>query len=60
MITGKYPALRLRRNRKYSWIRRLVKKMIYLSNDLILPVFLTDGKIKKIKLTACLVSIDTL
>ena len=31
MITGKYPNLRLRRNRKYSWSRKLIqeKKALY-------------------------------
>ena len=28
MITGKYPSLRLRRNRKFSWIRRLIQEKI--------------------------------
>ena len=50
MITGKYPSLRLRRNRKYSWTRRLVRENDLSSNDLILPIFLTEGtnKIQKI------------
>lgn len=52
MITGKYPALRLRRNRKYSWIRRLVQENDLSHNDLILPIFLTDGKNKKIKINS--------
>ena len=26
MITGKYPSLRLRRNRKFSWTRRLIRE----------------------------------
>ena len=47
MITGKYPSLRLRRNRKFSWTRRLIREND-LSNDLILPIFLTEGKNKKI------------
>tara|TARA_B100000579_G_scaffold326272_1_gene276129 strand:- start:47 stop:1036 length:990 start_codon:yes stop_codon:yes gene_type:complete len=50
MITGKYPSLRLRRNRKYDWIRRLVRETDLSPNDLILPIFLTDGKNKKIKI----------
>jgi len=50
MITGKYPTLRLRRNRKYNWIRRLVRENDLSSNDLILPIFLTDGKNKQIKI----------
>ena len=44
MITGKYPALRLRRNRKADWARRLVEESNLSSNDLILPIFLIDGK----------------
>ena len=50
MITGKYPSLRLRRNRKFSWTRRLVRENDLSSNDLILPIFLTEGKNKKIEI----------
>ena len=52
MITGKYPSLRLRRNRKAEWTRRLVEESTLSSNDLILPIFLIDGKnrIQSIKL----------
>ena len=46
MITGKFPNLRLRRNRKYAWSRRLVEENSLSSNDLILPIFLIDGKNK--------------
>jgi len=46
MITGKYPNLRLRRNRKTDWARRLVEESSLPSNDLILPIFLIDGKNK--------------
>ena len=46
MITGKYPSLRLRRNRKANWARRLVEESSLSSNDLILPIFLIDGKNK--------------
>jgi len=51
MITGKYPNLRLRRNRKSEWARKLVEESSLSSNDLILPVFLIDGhnKIQQIK-----------
>ena len=51
MITGRYPNLRLRRNRKTDWARRLVAESNLSSNDLILPIFLTDGinKIQTIK-----------
>ena len=47
MITGKYPSLRLRRNRKYDWTRRLIQENTLSSNDFILPIFLLDGKNKK-------------
>ena len=47
MITGKYPSLRLRRSRKYSWSRRLVQENNLSSNDLIYPIFLIEGKNKK-------------
>ena len=46
IITGKYPNLRLRRNRKQDWIRRLVSENTLSVNDLILPVFVRDGKNK--------------
>ena len=48
IITGKYPSLRLRRSRKFSWSRRLVQENTLSTNDLILPIFLTEGKNKKI------------
>ncbi len=44
MITGKFPSLRLRRNRKSDWTRRLVQENNLTANDFILPVFLIDGK----------------
>ncbi len=47
MITGKYPALRLRRSRKNDWSRRLVEENNLTSNDFILPIFLIDGKNKR-------------
>ncbi|MDC0460656.1 porphobilinogen synthase [Candidatus Pelagibacter sp.] len=50
MITGKYPSLRLRRNRKYDWTRRLVQENSLSSSDFILPIFLIDGKNKKEKI----------
>ena len=45
-ILGKYPAVRLRRNRKYNWSRRLVAENNLAVNDLILPIFVTEGKNK--------------
>ena len=47
IITGKYPNLRLRRNRKSDWTRRLVRENNLSVNDLILPIFVIDGKNKK-------------
>ena len=47
MITGKYPNLRLRRNRKESWSRRLIQENALSPNDFILPIFLIDGKNKR-------------
>ena len=44
MITGRFPNLRLRRSRKYNWSRRLVQENNLSTNDLILPLFLIDGK----------------
>ena len=48
IITGKYPSLRLRRNRKNDWSRRLTSENNISSDDLILPIFLVEGKDKKI------------
>ena len=47
IISGKYPNLRLRRNRQHDWTRRLVQENMLSVNDLILPIFLIDGKNKK-------------
>ncbi len=47
MITGKFPALRLRRSRKNDWSRRLVEENNLTPNDFILPIFLIDGKNKR-------------
>ena len=46
-IIGTYPALRMRRNRKADWIRRLVSEYNLSVNDLILPLFVKDGGGKK-------------
>ena len=50
-ILGKFPSTRLRRVRNSDWIRRLVSENNLSVNDLILPVFLREGKnkIEKIK-----------
>ncbi len=50
IITGKYPNLRLRRNRKENWTRRLLKENTLSVNDLVLPIFIVEGKNKKEKI----------
>ena len=45
-ILGKYPSLRMRRNRKSAWVRRLVSENNLTVNDLILPIFIREGKNK--------------
>ena len=46
-IIGTYPALRMRRNRKSGWIRRLVSEHNLSVSDLILPLFVKDGTKKR-------------
>ena len=41
---GNYPAIRLRRNRKTDWSRRLVRENTLSVNDLIWPIFIREGK----------------
>ena len=41
---GSYPSIRLRRNRKKEWSRRLVQESSLSPNDLIWPIFICDGK----------------
>ena len=45
-IIGRFPSTRLRRVRNSNWIRRLISENNLSSNDLILPVFLIEGKNK--------------
>ena len=47
MITGKFPNLRLRRNRKTEWSRRLIAENNLTTSDFILPIFVIEGKNKK-------------
>ena len=47
MIIGNYPSLRLRRNRKNGWSRRLIQENSLSASDFILPIFLIEGKNKK-------------
>ena len=46
-----YPNIRMRRNRKSDWSRRLVKENQISVNDLILPIFVTDSE-KKTAITS--------
>ncbi len=41
---GSYPSIRLRRNRKTEWSRRLVRENNLSTNDLIWPIFIREGK----------------
>ncbi len=41
---GSYPNIRLRRNRKTDWSRRLVRESSLSVNDLIWPIFIREGK----------------
>ena len=43
-IIGSFPKTRLRRLRKSKWIRDLVSENNISSNDLILPIFIREGK----------------
>ena len=43
-IIGSYPKTRLRRLRKSEWIRNLVSENNISSKDLILPIFVREGK----------------
>ena len=41
---GSYPSVRLRRNRKTEWSRRLVRESSLSASDLIWPIFIREGK----------------
>jgi len=41
---GSYPSIRMRRNRKSEWSRRLVSENNLSSSDLIWPIFIREGK----------------
>ena len=43
-IIGSYPNLRMRRNRKTEWSRRLVSESSLSTSDLIWPIFIREGK----------------
>jgi len=41
---GSYPKVRLRRNRKTDWSRRLIRENTLSASDLIWPIFIREGK----------------
>ena len=41
---GAFPRTRLRRNRQYPWYRNLISETKLNTEDLILPLFITEGK----------------
>jgi len=45
-----FPRVRLRRNRKSAWIRDLTAQNTFLPSDLILPLFVIEGKNKEEKI----------
>ena len=45
-IIGKFPSTRLRRVRNTSWVRRLISKNNLSVDDLIMPIFIREGKNK--------------
>tara|TARA_B100001093_G_scaffold512416_1_gene582218 strand:- start:4962 stop:5957 length:996 start_codon:yes stop_codon:yes gene_type:complete len=47
-ILGRFPKTRMRRVRNTDWIRRLVSENTLSTDDLVLPVFICEGKNKKI------------
>jgi len=46
--SGRFPAVRMRRNRKSGWARRLVAENALSAADLIWPIFVVEGSNKRI------------
>src|SRR5215813_8184322 len=42
--TGTFPSVRMRRNRRAEWSRRLVAENVLTPSDLIWPIFITEGR----------------
>ncbi len=42
--TGQYPHVRMRRNRRTGWSRRLVAETVLTADDLIWPMFVVEGR----------------
>jgi porphobilinogen synthase len=47
LTPGTYPAIRMRRNRKAPWARRLVSETTLSARDLVWPLFVIEGKNKR-------------
>ncbi len=45
---GMFPAIRMRRNRKADWSRRLVAENVLTTADLVWPIFLIDGPTRRV------------
>ncbi|MDX2204270.1 MAG: porphobilinogen synthase [Hyphomicrobiaceae bacterium] len=45
---GSFPAVRMRRNRKSGWARRLVAESVLTPSDLIWPMFVIEGENKRV------------
>ena len=45
-IIGSFPKTRLRRLRKSGWLRNLISENNISQNDLVLPIFVRDGRNK--------------
>ena len=52
MTTGAYPQIRMRRNRRDHWNRRLVRENIVTVDDFIWPIFVAEGEGKKEEIDA--------
>ena len=48
IASSSYPSTRMRRNRRTNWSRRLIEENRLSVNDLILPIFITDGHKKTV------------
>ncbi|HET6389409.1 MAG TPA: porphobilinogen synthase [Hyphomicrobium sp.] len=47
ILSGGFPAIRMRRNRKANWSRRLVTENQLSASDLIWPLFVVDGEAQR-------------
>src|SRR5262249_14034516 len=46
--SGRFPSVRMRRNRKSAWSRRLVAENVLTPADMIWPIFLTEGRSRRL------------